>query len=140
MKLFKFNLSVFFILVLFSFYIVLQFSGISKLDIDTNKISSKIESKINKLVSLTIEKLENGLSNNTVLCSIQNKMGFIWFGTRDGLNRFDGNQFKNFMYDPEDPNSLINNFITALAEDNEGHIVIGKRDGICSFNHLNETF
>ncbi len=84
--------------------------------------------------------IENGLSNNTVLCSIQDKMGFIWFGTRDGLNRFDGNQFKNFMYDPENPNSLINNFITALAEDNEGLIWIGTSDGICYYNPHKETF
>ena len=41
-------------------------------------------------------QVENGLSNNTVYCSIQDKNGFLWFGTKDGLNRFDGFHFKTF--------------------------------------------
>ena len=41
-------------------------------------------------------QVENGLSNNTVYCSVQDNNGFLWFGTKDGLNRFDGYHFKLF--------------------------------------------
>src|SRR3546814_9928447 len=44
-------------------------------------------------------QVENGLSNNAVLCSAQDAMGFMWFGTKDGLNRFDGYSFKVFHSD-----------------------------------------
>ena len=42
-------------------------------------------------------QVENGLSNNTVYCSIQDNKGFLWFGTKEGLNRFDGYRFKLFQ-------------------------------------------
>ena len=46
-------------------------------------------------------QVENGLSNNTVYCSIQDNKGFLWFGTKEGLNRFDGYRFKLFRSDSE---------------------------------------
>ncbi|WP_207497214.1 ligand-binding sensor domain-containing protein [Aridibaculum aurantiacum] len=62
-------------------------------------------------------QVENGLSNNAVVCSIQDKLGFLWFGTKDGLNRFDGYTFKTFRTDANNPGSIGSNFIHTLYED-----------------------
>jgi len=51
-------------------------------------------------------QVENGLSHNTVMCSLQDEKGFIWLGTKDGLNRFDGNAFKVFTHNEENNNSI----------------------------------
>jgi len=73
--------------------------------------------------------LEQGLSNSTVNCILQDQQGFMWFGTQDGLNRFDGYNFKIFTPDPGDPYSLSDRWITALLEDTSGNIWIGTRQG-----------
>ena len=85
-------------------------------------------------------QVENGLSNNAVLCSVQDEMGFMWFGTKDGLNRFDGYSFKVFHHDPDSPNGLGSNFIRALFVDKHGHIWVGTDQGIFLFDPKSETF
>ncbi|MGQ1786067.1 hybrid sensor histidine kinase/response regulator transcription factor [Saccharicrinis sp. GN24d3] len=60
---------------------------------------------------------ENGLLSNTVNTIIQDKDGFMWFGTPEGLCRFDGYGFKNFTHIPGDSHSLNDNFISSIAED-----------------------
>jgi signal transduction histidine kinase/ligand-binding sensor domain-containing protein/DNA-binding response OmpR family regulator len=72
----------------------------------------------------------NGLSNNNVYNIIQDKTGFIWFTTDDGLNRFDGYQFKVFRNNQEDRNSISDNTTMAIVEDDEGKIWIGTKNGI----------
>ena len=61
--------------------------------------------------------VEDGLSQSSVTCIFQDAKGFMWFGTQDGLNRYDGYNFKVFKNDPEDSTSLINNFIFSIYED-----------------------
>ena len=68
-------------------------------------------------------QVENGLSNNAVICCIQDKKGFLWFGTKDGLDRFDGYTFKVFRNDPDDSGSIGNNFIHSLHEDDKWNIM-----------------
>ena len=51
-------------------------------------------------------QVENGLSNNATICSLQDKKGFLWFGTKDGLDRFDGYSFKIFRTSPDDHRSI----------------------------------
>ena len=58
--------------------------------------------------------INNGLSQNTVAAIIQDRFGFMWFGTKDGLNRYDGVSFQTFM---KESGTLGNNFITSLYED-----------------------
>lgn len=83
---------------------------------------------------------DNGLSNNTVMACIQDRRGFIWFGTKEGLTRFDGFQFKIFLHSPSVSNSLKNNYITALCEDADGWIWIGTPEGICYYMPDNDYF
>ena len=63
--------------------------------------------------------VQNGLSQNTVNAILQDKQGFMWFGTKDGLNRYDGLSFRKFKHDDRTRRSIGNNFITALYEDCE---------------------
>lgn len=73
--------------------------------------------------------VDNGLSQNTVEKFFQDSKGFVWIGTRDGLNKYDGINFEIFRNNRNDSNSLASNWITAIAEDSEGNIWIGS-DGL----------
>jgi ligand-binding sensor domain-containing protein/signal transduction histidine kinase len=77
--------------------------------------------------------LEEGLSQSTVHSGVQDSQGFMWFGTEDGLNRFDGYDFKVFRPDPTDPKSLSDRWITALAADSAGNLWVGTRQGGLNF-------
>ncbi|WP_460975011.1 two-component regulator propeller domain-containing protein [Spirosoma knui] len=70
-----------------------------------------------------------GLSSRYVRCMLQDRQGFMWFGTPDGLNRFDGHTFVTFRKNPLDSNSVAGNYINRLAEDQEGNIWIGLYTG-----------
>lgn len=63
-----------------------------------------------------------GLSNHRIQSIIKDKQGFMWFGTINGLNRYDGYSFKVFVHDPNDTNSISNNAVNYLYEDPEGKI------------------
>lgn len=83
---------------------------------------------------------DSGLSNNTVMAGIQDRRGFMWFATKEGLNRFDGTQFRNYSHNETASNSLPNNFILALCEDHEGWIWIGTARGFCYYLPDNDYF
>jgi len=72
---------------------------------------------------------DHGLSHQTVTSIFQDRWGYIWFGTIDGLNRFDGYQCKVYKHDPDDPTSISSSFIHGMAEDKQGNLWIGTRDG-----------
>jgi len=82
--------------------------------------------------------LEQGLSQSTVFCMIQDSQGFMWFGTEDGLNKYDGYSFTVYKHDPEDPNSLGGNWIQAILEDSSGTLWIGTREGGLSRYYRNQ--
>ncbi|MDE3234833.1 MAG: histidine kinase [Bacteroidota bacterium] len=85
-------------------------------------------------------QVENGLSNNAVICSLQDKKGFLWFGTKDGLNRFDGYSFKVFRNNPLKTGSIGNNFIHCLLEDKNERLWIGTESGLYRYDAINEKF
>ncbi|MFC2154936.1 two-component regulator propeller domain-containing protein [Acidobacteriota bacterium] len=72
---------------------------------------------------------DEGLSQNSVFCMLQDSKGFMWFGTQDGLNKYDGYHFTIYKPDPENSNSLSHNCIIALCEDDSGEIWIGTLGG-----------
>lgn len=79
--------------------------------------------------------INNGLSQNTVAAIIQDRLGFMWFGTKDGLNRYDGVSFQTFM---KESGTLGNNFITSLYEDCLGQIWIGTDVGVYIYSPSGE--
>lgn len=73
--------------------------------------------------------LEQGLSQSSVYAVVQDKQGFLWFGTQDGLNRFDGYTLTVFRQQSDNPKSLPNNCIQTLYEDQSGKLWVGTRGG-----------
>ena len=84
--------------------------------------------------------IEQGLSNSTIETIYQDKRGFIWFGTRDGLNRYDGNQISIFRYNSKDSNSISDNYIKYIYEDSKQQIWIGTINGLNKFDPTNNKF
>ncbi|MEO8664579.1 MAG: two-component regulator propeller domain-containing protein [Ignavibacteria bacterium] len=83
------------------------------------------------MAELTFERitLEQGLSQNSILSIIQDQQGFMWFGTEEGLNRYDGYSFKIYKNNLEDHCSIASNFVKTIYEDREGVLWIGTING-----------
>ena len=75
---------------------------------------------------------ENGLSSNEVNCLFQDSRGFIWIGTNNGLNRYDGVDIIQY-FNTTNSNSIVGNRINSIREDNEHHLWIGTNDGVSRF-------
>jgi ligand-binding sensor domain-containing protein/two-component sensor histidine kinase len=85
--------------------------------------------------------IEDGLSQSIVEAIIQDHQGFMWFGTEDGLNRYDGYTFTVFKHDPDDTNSISNNNIWCLYEDSKNFLWIGTyTGGLNRYDPHSETF
>lgn len=83
--------------------------------------------------------VESGLSQSTVYTVLQDRTGFIWMGTKSGLNRFDGIMFKTYHADSK-PYSLGSDIITSLYEDTDGNIWVGTATGIWLYHPLTDSF
>jgi ligand-binding sensor domain-containing protein/serine phosphatase RsbU (regulator of sigma subunit) len=83
---------------------------------------------------------EQGLSTNFVKCIMQDELGFMWFGTQDGLNKYDGYQVKIFKNDPTNPESIFCSDITAIKQFKGDLILIGTLEGLTYFNPVTEKF
>jgi len=85
--------------------------------------------------------IEQGLSQSSAMNFLQDSRGFLWVGTWDGLNRYDGYSFVQFRNDPLDSTSLSGNSINALFEDRDGNIWVGTAtDGVCYYDRKTEKF
>jgi hypothetical protein len=80
----------------------------------------------------------DGLSQGYVTAILQDRRGFMWFATRDGLNRYDGNTFVVYKNSPNDPGSLSANFIQDLIEDDHGDLWIATNAGVNKFDPTTE--
>ncbi len=78
--------------------------------------------------------IEDGLSQNSGNCIVQDNKGFVWIGTETGLNRYDGYSFSIFTYDKENQNSISNSFILALFKDSQGMLWVGTEKGLNCFD------
>ena len=85
--------------------------------------------------------VEQGLSQSIVFAILQDRLGFVWFGTRNGLNRYDGRTFTIYRHDPEDASSLSDSAITTLYEDQAGVLWVGTfAGGLNRFDRAAGTF
>ncbi|MBZ9731240.1 response regulator [Salegentibacter sp. JZCK2] len=84
-------------------------------------------------------KVEDGLSHNSVISMLQDENGFLWFGTKDGLNRYDGYNFKVFRNEPDNENTIGSNFIRCLHQF-EGHLWVGTDTGLFKYDDKTESF
>ena len=73
--------------------------------------------------------IENGLSQNSIFCIVQDQKGFMWFGTEDGLNKFDGYNFTVYKNDILDSNSLSNSYVLSIIEDRNNNLWVGTDGG-----------
>src|ERR1700761_7451791 len=83
---------------------------------------------------------EQGLSNSTVNCIFQDSRGFIWLGTRDGLNRYDGVSFVVYKNDEKKSASISDNFINCIYEDSRHMLWIGTSYGLNCFDPVTNSF
>lgn len=74
--------------------------------------------------------IDDGLSNNTVISIIRDHVGFMWFGTHEGLTRFDGHEYIHYLHDREDPWTISNNKIYNILEDRDGNIWVCTSSGL----------
>ncbi len=84
--------------------------------------------------------IDDGLSQNSVYSILQDSKGFMWFGTLDGLNKFDGYNFTVFKHNGSDSASIANNYIYTIFEDDSGYIWAGTRGGLSRFDPATERF
>ncbi|MEP6748648.1 MAG: two-component regulator propeller domain-containing protein [Bacteroidota bacterium] len=84
--------------------------------------------------------INSGLSQNNVACVLQDSRGFMWFGTRDGLNKYDGYKFTLYRNDAKDQYSISNNYITDIIEDRKGNIWIATSGGVNKYDRQTDRF
>ena len=84
--------------------------------------------------------IEEGLSQSVVNCLFQDSKGFIWIGTQNGLNKFNGYTFEIYTSNPTDTSTLSNNWIYSIDEDAEGNLWIGTKGGVNKFIRKEKKF
>jgi len=85
--------------------------------------------------------LEEGLSQSSVLSIFKDRQGFMWFGTRDGLNKYDGYSFTVYKNNPKDSLSLYSNHVQCISDDKEGNLWVGTwGGGLSVYNKKEKTF
>jgi len=84
--------------------------------------------------------VDDGLSQSVVNCIYQDSKGFIWIGTQNGLNRFDGYTFKEYIRSSVDTISISDNWIFKIVEDNNSNLWIGTKGGLNKYNRETDNF
>ncbi len=84
--------------------------------------------------------IEKGLSNNSVNAIYKDRFGFMWFGTDDGLNQYNGYSFRIYRNNPNDSSSLVNNQVIGMAEDGSGTLWIATKRGVSVLHSFPSKF
>lgn len=84
--------------------------------------------------------VKDGLSQGTVYCTYHDKAGFMWFGTGDGLNKYNGYEFTTFKHRQTDTTSISNNIINCITQDKDGCLWIGTTEGVNCYIPQTNTF
>lgn len=103
-------------------------------------LTSVIETGATGLPPVFYLGIEHGLSNNEVNCIYQARNGYIWIGTFDGLNRYDGYEFRTFRKKIGDANSLVNNRVQDILEDASDRLWVATMGGVSIYNSRLEKF
>ena len=115
------------------------FSFLLTLSLMLASIAEHSDAGAHELIPFTRISVQEGLSQAAVHAIAQDRFGYMWFGTQEGLNRFDGYRFTRFLHRPDDPNSLSHNWVFSLLADRDGFLWIGTKEG--GLNRLDpETF
>lgn len=99
--------------------------------------------KLKEQLALEVQRFdgEDGLSQGLVTSIAEDSLGYLWLGTKDGLNRYDGKDFRVFRHDESDSTSIPGNYITTVVLDADNRIWVATRNGgICTFNPESERF
>ena len=84
--------------------------------------------------------IADGLSQSVVNCIFQDSKGYIWFGTQNGLNKYNGYTFEVFTCNPNDSNSIVNNWINGITEDKEANLWIATKGGLVKYTRKEKRF
>ncbi|HEC42133.1 MAG TPA: hypothetical protein ENI20_04820 [Bacteroides sp.] len=84
--------------------------------------------------------VEDGVSQSAIICLFQDSEGFIWIGTQNGLNKYDGYKFENYYNDPGDSNTISKSWIFDITEDQNGDLWIGTKGGLNRFDKKTGRF
>ena len=84
--------------------------------------SSSLNNNSEYTITKRLRSIEDGLASHEVFCGLQDKQGFMWFGTYNGLYRFDGYNLTKYSYDPENSNTLSENTVNCLFQDRAGDL------------------
>lgn len=87
-----------------------------------------------------VRLVADGLSHNSVYAITQDREGFLWFGTADGLNRFDGHAYRIYRHDPQNPASISHNLVRALHPDRAGGLWVATADGLNRLDPRTDRF
>ena len=82
----------------------------------------------------------NGLSSNLIQCIFRDSRGYVWIGTANGLNRYDGKNIKVYHHNPNDSASLPRETVRSIVEDKNGILWMGADYGLIEFNPVSEQF
>jgi signal transduction histidine kinase/ligand-binding sensor domain-containing protein len=102
--------------------------------------STHAEPSLRRDAPFTRITLEQGLSDGRVQAILQDRTGFIWLGTNNGLNRYDGYDIVAYRHDPTNAHSLSGNLIESLYEDRTGALWVGTRSGLHAFDRRTDRF
>ncbi|CUN90037.1 ligand-binding sensor domain-containing protein [Clostridium disporicum] len=119
------------IFLLFLFIIVL---GGNQIVYSDDKVIYDNEIVKNDAVNFQSLTVKDGISNDYITKILQDSRGYMWIGTADGLNRYDGSGVRIYNYSYEDEKSLNSTYITALAEDSNGNMWVGTGGGLSIIN------
>ena len=81
-----------------------------------------------------------GVASSFVHDVIQDETGLLWLATDNGIQNYDGNRFRSFRYDPDNPNSLMNNYCWRITEDSKRNLWIGSDYGVSRYDRKTSTF
>lgn len=108
--------------------------------VNSGMLSAQSERMLSRGITLEWFNNDGGLSNNAIRCVLQDKKGFLWIGTDDGVNRYDGYTFTTYRHSPTDSSSLVWHTAASICEDNAGNIWVASPKGINRFDETRNCF